>query len=39
MLCLALGGDPLFNNPINKFYSIYSPTDQPKTPYQADDLG
>ena len=22
MLCMGLGGDPLFNNPINKFYSI-----------------
>jgi hypothetical protein len=22
MLCMGLGGDPLFNNPIDKFYSI-----------------
>jgi len=22
MLCIGLGGDPLFNNPIHKFYSI-----------------
>jgi len=22
MLCMGLGGDPLFNNPIHKFYSI-----------------